>query len=196
MKIRRFFAVLLVLAALMTVTGCAAQMAPAEGQDQYFTDPVPEGKPKPVDDAAVGTEQGTCVISISCATLVDDLDKLKAEKRELVPEDGWLLPEMEVSFTQGESVFDVLKRVCREEKIHMEFSTTPLYHSAYIEGIGNLYEYDAGELSGWMYSVNDWFPNYGCSRYQVKQGDVIRWQFSCDLGKDVGGSNAAGTMEK
>ena len=27
-----------------------------------------------------------------------------------------------------------------------------------------------GNGSGWMYQVNDWFPNYGCSRYQLQDG--------------------------
>ena len=62
-----------------------------------------------------------------------------------------------------------------------------MYNSAYIEGINNLYEFDCGELSGWMYKVNGWFPNYGCSRYQLKEGDVIEWVYTCDLGVDVGG---------
>lgn len=61
-----------------------------------------------------------------------------------------------------------------------------MYNSAYIEGIHNLYEFDVGELSGWMYSVNDWFPNYGCSRYQLQDGDVVEWVYTCDLGEDVG----------
>ena len=38
-----------------------------------------------------------------------------------------------------------------------------------------------------MYKVNDgWFPNYGCSRYQLRDGDVMEWVYTCDLGKDVG----------
>ena len=68
----------------------------------------------------------------------------------------------------------------------MEFSNTPIYNSAYIEGIGNLYERDVGDLSGWMYSVNGWFPNYGCGRYALKDGDVVEWVYTCDLGADVG----------
>ena len=75
----------------------------------------------------------------------------------------------------------------RAAKIHMEFVETPMYNSAYIEGINNLYEFDTGELSGWMYKVNDWFPNYGCSRYQIKENDKIEWVYTCDLGRDVGG---------
>ena len=46
--------------------------------------------------------------------------------------------------------------------------------------------------SCWMYKVNDWFPNYGCSRYQVQPGDVICWVYTCDLGYDVGGGFMGG----
>ena len=74
----------------------------------------------------------------------------------------------------------------------MEFSVTPIYDSAYIEGIANLYEFDCGELSGWMYRVNGWFPNYGCSRYVLQDGDTVEWLYTCDLGEDVGGGYAAG----
>lgn len=109
---------------------------------------------------------------------------------ELVPGDGWILPPVTAAFSEGESVFSVLQRTCREQGIHMEYENTPIYGSAYIEGIGNLYEFDAGELSGWMYAVNDSFPNYGCSRYTLKDGDVIRWVYTCDLGRDVGGAGS------
>ena len=49
-----------------------------------------------------------------------------------------------------------------------------------------LYEFDCGRWSGWMYCVNGWYPNYGASRYQVRQGDVIEWHYTCDLGRDLG----------
>ncbi len=37
-----------------------------------------------------------------------------------------------------------------------------------------------------MYQVNGEFPNYGCSKYKLKDGDRIAWVYTCDLGKDVG----------
>ena len=161
---------------------------PETGKDQYLTDPVPEGKPLPVEpqDVTIGTTAYSCTISISCATILDNLDLCDPEKKELVPEDGCILEPMTVTFYEGESVFNVLQRTCKQQKIHMEFEDTPMYNSAYIEGIHNLYEFDVGELSGWMYSVNDWFPNYGCSRYQLQDGDVVEWVYTCDLGEDVG----------
>lgn len=169
------------------------EIDPETGKDQYMTDPVPDGKPEPVEPQKAERTDAvhTCAISISCATILDHMDDLNPEKTELVPEDGWLLQPMSVTFRAGESAFDVLQRVCRENKIHMEFSNTPIYNSAYIEGIGNLYEFDVGNLSGWMYKVNDWFPNYGCSRYALKDGDVVCWVYTCDLGYDVGGGYAA-----
>lgn len=166
------------------------QIDPDTGLDLYQTQPVPEGKPLPVEpqDVTVGTDAYTCTISISCATILDNMDLCDKDKAELVPEDGWILEPVEVTFYEGESVFNVLQRTCKQNGIHMEYMNTPIYNSAYIEGISNLYEFDVGELSGWVYKVNEWSPNYGCSRYQLSDGDVISWEYTCDLGRDVGGT--------
>ena len=164
------------------------------GKDEYLTDPVPEGKPQPVEpqDVTVSDTEYTCTLSISCATILDNMELCNKEKRELVPEDGWILEPMTVTFYEGESVFNILQRTCKQQKIHMEFENTPVYNSAYVEGIHNLYEFDVGNLSGWMYRVNGWFPNYGCSRYQLQNGDVVEWEYTCELGKDIGGGYATG----
>lgn len=181
------------------VTSNQQSSAPAGGQsgekDQYFTDPVPEGKPTPVEpqDQDVNTSQAlTCTFSIECSTILNNLDMLDPEKLEMVPSGGVILPKTTVTFYEGESVFDVLQRLCKETGIHMEASWTPIYNSAYVEGIHNLYEFDCGALSGWMYKVNGWYPNYGSSRYQLKDGDVVEWRFTCDLGNDIGGGYAVG----
>ena len=158
------------------------------------TDPIPEGKPQPVEPQEQEIVDNTlkCSFSISCATVLDNMDILDKSKKEIIPDDGWILKPVTVNFNEGESVFDVLKQVCRDNKIQLEFSFTPIYNSAYIEGINNLYEFECGRISSWMYEVNDWFPNYGCSRYEVKNGDVIEWQYTCSLGADIGGNYSVG----
>lgn len=158
-------------------------------KDKYDTDPVPSGKPLPVEPEDQEINKGkkyTCTFSIECTTILNNLSNLDPDKLELVPSSGVILAPTEVTFYEGESVFDVLKRVCKENNIHLEFSWTPIYNSAYIEGIYNLYEFDCGELSGWMYRVDGWYPNYGCSRYQLADGEVVEWRYTCDLGHDVG----------
>lgn len=160
------------------------------GQDKYLTDPIPEGRPMPVEPEDQNIDKGKsfpCTFSIECSTILNNLSDLDPEKLEMVPSDGIILEATTVTFYEGESVFDVLQRVCQENGIHMEASWTPIYNSAYVEGIHNLYEFDCGNESGWMYRVNGWYPNYGCSRYQLAQGDVVEWRYTCKgLGKDVG----------
>ena len=176
--------------------------APPVGEQQPVESGVPEGNASDAlptggssdsqdsssnkPDASPESTVPTCTVSISCAAILENLDRLNAEKADLIPADGVLLAPTAVEFTEGESVFDVLKRVCRENKIHMEFSETPVYQSAYIEGIGNLYEFDCGNLSGWMYSVNGVWPDYGCSSCTLHDGDTVVWSYTCDLGRDVG----------
>ncbi len=158
------------------------------GKDKYLTDPVPEGKPVPIEpeNIVITDKEMTCVLSVRCDTILENIDWLDSEKVELVPEDGVIFKKQTVTFYEGESVFNILLREMKKNKIHMEFVNTPIYNSVYIEGINNLYEFDCGELSGWVYKVNEWFPNYGCSRYQLKQDDVVEWVYTCDLGIDVG----------
>ena len=130
----------------------------------------------------------TCTISISCSTILNNMDKCEEAKKEWVPDDGVILRATTVTFTEGESVYDVLERVCRDNGIQMEASVSK--YGAYVKGIANLNEKDVGDTSGWMYKVNGWFPNYGCSGYTLSQGDVISWVYTCDLGDDVGGGYA------
>ncbi len=161
----------------------------ATEQDKYKTDPIPEGKPMPVEpeDQKVDDKKTyTCTFSIECSTILNNLSDLEPDKFEVLPKDGIILKKQTVTFCEGESVYDVLQRICKENNIHMEASWTPMYNSAYVEGIHNLYEFDCGSLSGWMYRVNGWYPNYGCSRYQLAQGDIVEWRYTCDLGRDVG----------
>lgn len=142
------------------------------------------------DGAEVADTNGdgklTCTLEIRCDTLLENPDTVPAEKAKLVPEDGILLPVKEVEFTGGNSVFDVFRQVLREEKIHFEYVDASAYDSVYIEGIGNLYEFDCGPQSGWMYSVNGTYPGLGCSGYTLADGDVIVFSYTLDLGVDVG----------
>ena len=141
---------------------------------------------KPSSSITTPAHKSYVTVSIRCDTILDNLDDLKQGLEDFVPADGVILAPIKVEILEGETAFDVLKRVTRNEKIQMEFRNDPLYSGAYVEGIGHLYEFDCGSGSGWMYKVNGWFPNYGCSQYQLKDGDTMEWCYTCDVGKDVG----------
>ncbi|WP_040193225.1 DUF4430 domain-containing protein [Clostridium culturomicium] len=59
----------------------------------------------------------------------------------------------------------------------------------YDDSIG---EFDYCQGSGWMYSVNGAFPNYGLSDAVFKDGDVVRIRFTLAYGRDIGGATATG----
>lgn len=127
-----------------------------------------------------------CTMEIYCTTLLNEENIDNEAIIPYIPEDGVILPKTTIEFTEGENAFDVILRACRQNDIQFEFREDSLYSGAYVEGINYLYEFDGGPLSGWMYKVNGQFPNYGCKRYIVQDGDAIVWMYTCDLGRDVG----------
>lgn len=142
----------------------------------------------PNDRLALQEETGKqCTITIRCDTVLDNPDSLDKEKVPYIPADGTILPVTTVAFSEGETVFDILRRVCTAADIPLEYSWTPMYDSYYVEGINHLYEFDCGPESGWMFEVNGSFPNYGCSAFALKGGEEIVWRYTCaGLGEDVG----------
>lgn len=141
-----------------------------------------------IDDISPYSE--TVTISIRCDTVLanpDDLDPA-LKQGDYIPSDGVILPPTEYVLRPGDTVFDILDRAVRYNKIQMEYqgSDENSYGSVYIRGINYLYEFSCGPLSGWMYRVDGEYPNYGCSKYELKDGQNIEWIYTCDLGEDVG----------
>ena len=121
-------------------------------------------------------------LSVRCDSLLNITDY---PQPEWMPEDGIIFSETAVSFTEGESVFDVLQREMKEAGVPMEFSQNPVLGSTFVEGIANLYYGDYGDLSGWIYQVNEVSPEVGCSEYKLQDGDKVSWFYSSDIGKDL-----------
>ena len=191
-RTHRFAALLLCLALLLT--GCAAQPA-APAASTAAEAPAPasaaastaESAPQTTPAAPQTTPAASvCSLTIRCDTILENLDVLNPEKLDLVPEDGLLYENPAAEMTDGESAFDLLLREMRAAAIHLDFVKTPAYNTVYIKGIGNLYEFDCGDLSGWTYRVNGEFLSVGCSLAVIHPGDTVEFLYTCDLGADVG----------
>ena len=181
MKLKKADLIMLIVIAITVSLGLTIALTFREGKK----DIIPNGSSV---SYAEGAKEGlTCTLEIRCDTILDNLDKLVPQKENYVPENGIILEKTTINFSEGETVFQVLQRVCKEAEIQLEYSWTPLYDSYYIEGINHVYEFDCGSQSGWMYKVNNEFPNYGCSSYIVETEDEIVWCYTCEgLGVDVG----------
>ena len=130
-------------------------------------------------------------ISIQVHSLLKHWDMLhpSLQSEQYVPASGFVLtPKKYELLSDNETVWKVLQRAVKEHGIHLEYegANENVYNNVYIEGINHLYEFSAGPLSGWMYRVNGNFPNYGSSQYVLKDGDIVEWHYTVDLGRDLG----------
>lgn len=125
----------------------------------------------------------TVTLTIRCDTAVNNGMHLESKWAGIVPASGCILDTTTFEINDGDTVFDVLCQARDKFKLHMQYKGAG--SGIYVEGINNLYEFDGGRWSGWMYCVNDWYPNYGCGVYYLQPGDVIEWNYTCDLGCDL-----------
>lgn len=87
-----------------------------------------------------------------------------------------VIGEGEVEIEDGYSVYDVLKIYASQKSLTL--NTTGFGSIIYVKGINGLNEFDHGQNSGWLYTVNGVQPTIGAGSYKVKDGDHIEWNYS------------------
>lgn len=141
--------------------------------------------PKAAESTASEKKSDTVFFTIDCRTVLDNKDALKAGKEYFVPDSGVIFPKTEIDISDGDTVFDILKKACNDNNIQIEYTYSSGFGSYYIEGINQLYEKDCGAFSGWTYRVNGELPSVGASKYEVKNGDNVEFLYTCDMGDDL-----------
>lgn len=124
-------------------------------------------------------------LSIACHTAVNKGMHKQPEFRGIVPPSGVILSPVKIKISEGQTVLDALIKAQEDYKFSLKYRGSG--PRAYIESINRLEEFDGGKDSGWMYSVNGWYPDYGAGSYILKGGDKIEWNYTCEgLGADLG----------
>ena len=108
---------------------------------------------------------------------------------------GTIISKTKVPFVPGDTVADVTLRLLEAKDFTYSCKGTTR-EGFYLASIGNFTvrgvdyesfgEFDAGSGSGWMITLNTVFIEQGASEFEVKSGDVIRWQYTCQFGADIG----------
>lgn len=124
-------------------------------------------------------------IIITAESILDNLDSFNPDKLSIVPDDGIVFPQTEIAITEGETAFDLLARVIKDNKIHFDHEYVPAWGSNYIKGIANIYEMDAGPMSGWAFQVNGDFAPVSADQYELEDGDSVEWVYFCDFGFEL-----------
>jgi len=112
-----------------------------------------------------------CLLLPACSRKPENLTctiSIESDEAEILPATG-------VKFADGATVLDILQKATRMNKIQMESSGTAL--AAYVKGIDNLYEFDKGPESGWIFYVNGKQAGESCGSVRVGDGDAIDWTY-------------------
>lgn len=120
----------------------------------------------------------TVTLSIRCDTV-----KEREKANYYIPDNGIILDTTTFTADGGDTVYDILLQAAKAYPIVLD--NRGAEGAAYIAGINSLYEFDYGELSGWMYRVNGEFPDVGCQSYTLSDGDTIEWLYTTNIGKDL-----------
>lgn len=86
-----------------------------------------------------------------------------------------ILEEVNITFNEGQTVLDILKKATRDAEVPMEY--TGIGAAVYVKGIDNVYEFDKGPESGWIYSVNGEVCAESAGAVKPGEGDAVVWQY-------------------
>lgn len=95
-----------------------------------------------------------------------------------------LLTSRLVTVSEDDTVFDILQRVAMAYGIAIDY-TKSMVGTVYVRAIGGHAEFDRGAGSGWVFLVNDALATTDAGSVKLSAGDVVRWAYTLDLGKDV-----------
>lgn len=94
------------------------------------------------------------------------------------------LPPTEMEIQDGDTVLAALIEITKKHKVQMDYRGGQ-GATAYVEGMANVYEFDRGQGSGWMYRVNGIFPDRGAGVVPLMDGDRVEWLYTTNLGVDL-----------
>ncbi len=117
----------------------------------------------------------TITLSVDCRRAVEQGNRVA----QAVAPDGVLLAETRLTLDRNATAYDALKAS------GLVIGARTGAFGAYVYAIQSLAEKACGGESGWLYQVNGEVMSTGSSSYRLQDGDVVRWVYTCDGGKDV-----------
>lgn len=129
-------------------------------------------------------------------SFVDYGIRVEGEDVDFPEQLGVIIPATQVPFYEGENIAEVTVRLLEQRGLGYDYTGNieDSFYLSNIQGFENetygyvdsFGEFDSGSSSGWMISQNNWFINKSTSMCQVEDGDIIKWQNTCQLGADIG----------
>lgn len=137
--------------------------------------PKPTQKPAPTPGAGEETDQPPNTGGKPAAPDIEK--KVSAVTISIFDDEGRVILESAaVEHTEGMTVVQALKSAARAGGILVKIKGRGAF--SYIEGIGDLSEFDKGAKSGWLFSVNNVVASRGAGAVALSAGDDVKWRYT------------------
>ncbi len=132
------------------------------------------------------TDGITVTVTADCGNALLNMERIDEgiNPKSVIPADGVVLYPCEVTVPEGSNAFDALIAAAKKDKVQVDYNGSS--YGVYINSIGYVYEFGFGSTSGWLFRVNDGFPQSSAGTYTLSEGDYVEFIYTCDLG-DVSG---------
>ena len=161
-SIKNYVFIAIVAAAVCLAIG----LTDIKSEKEYYSD----------TSSASAKVTGEVTMTIRCDTV--------AGENSCAPDDGVILKDTKFDLHEGDTAYDLLVTAAKKNNIRLD---TKGGASVYVSGINGLYEFDFGELSGWVYHVNGISASVGSSAYELKDGDRVEWLYTRNIERDLSG---------
>ena len=163
-----FIAVL--LAAVLLTAGTLATSI--QRKEEFFS----------VPETASNAETMTVSLAIRCDSVVP-----YAAENPAIPADGVILESSAIALAPGSTAYDQLLLAARQNGFTFinKAAADNDYKDAYISTLAGLSEFDYGDNSGWLFTVNGQLAPVGCGACQLHNGDRVVWYYTCNYVEDM-----------
>lgn len=138
----------------------------------------------PTEHPVSGEKIVTLTINAQILLNKDVKDKLKPEVQSFVPETGFFAKDVKIGVTGDDvTVEQVLEAYAKDRDLKLDMADSSGFK--YLSGINNILGGSTGDMSGWLYIVNNVMPNVGIADTKIKGNENIVFIYSNDGGKDI-----------
>lgn len=96
--------------------------------------------------------------------------------KSIAPNDGVILPATDVEISDGDTVYTLLDRVCKDKGITLDVIEEG--DGVFVNGIGGIVCFADGSSRAWDFTVNGRSTGRDSANSPIKGGDVIVWRYA------------------
>ncbi len=117
-------------------------------------------------------------VGADCSAVLAAMDKIDADinPASVIPVDGAVIAECEIYAEEGATAFEALITAARGQRVAVDYIGS--IYGVYVRGIGHIYEFGFGDMSGWIYKVNGESPDVSAGEFVLSEGDRVEFIYT------------------